>query len=249
MEQQKKKGTGKKALWGVLLAIGAIVLLLAAMGGTILIQQSLRPARPTAAPTAEPTATPEPTPMPDRRYDAEQPLSFTPALEQLGLSADEIETYGEENFGAEYWIDLTPADFRGSVIRHIGLGYSYAVYDGAYYRLGEGDDGKGLVDVLVCDLNDDGEQDLLYSYHFGYGGDAEAKIGWLDPQTGDGCLSQFGLLGGYLALSEENGAYYVWRCTRVVDETGSFALHFQARIGEVIEHDGKLYLLLDGVAS
>jgi len=243
MEQNKKQGN--KGLRTLLIVLGAIALLLAAMAGTILIQRSVLSARRTNAATAVPTETPAPTPIPDRSYDAQKPLTFAPDVERLGLSADEIESYGAENFAPDYWIDLTPDGFDGAVIRHIGLGYSYAVVGDAYYRLGEGDDGKGLVDAVACDLNADGETDLLYTYHFGSGADAESKVGWFDPVTGTGERSQFGLLGAFLALSEEDGAYYVYRCTRAVDENGSFALHFVSRIGEVIEHAGKLYLMLD----
>ena len=242
---ERKQPKIPKWLYVLLIVLGALLLLLLAMGGTILIQQSLRPARATAAPTAVPTETPAPTPVPDRSYDAEEPIAFQPDLTKLGLSEDEIEDYGAENFDAAYWIDLTPDGFSGSVIRHIGLGYSYAIRDGAYYRLGEGDDGKGVVDVVLCDLNLDGEQDLLYTYHFGTGADAESKVGWLDPATGEGDLSQFGTLGAYLALSMEGDACCLWRCTRTVDENGSFALHFENRIGEIVEQSGRLYLMLD----
>ena len=243
MEKTKQKMP--RWLFVVLVVLGAIALLLAAMGGTILIQQGMRPARATATPTAAPTATPAPTPIPDRSYDAEQPIAFLPEPDKLGMTAEEIADYGEENLDAAFWVDLTPAGFSGSVIRHIGLGYSYAIYDGTYYRLGEGDDGKGVVDVVLCDLNYDGEQDLLYTYHFGTGADAESKVGWLDPVTGKSDLSQFGVLGDYLALSAEGDAYYLYRCTRTVDENGSFALHFMDRIGEVVESSGRLYLMLD----
>ena len=242
---EKKPKNGKKVLITVALILGGIALLLAAMGATVLIQQSLRPAKPTAAPTAVPTATPEPTPIPDRSYDAQKPLSFMPDLSKLGKDGEEIAVYSEDGPTADEWIDLSPEGCSGRVIRHIGLGYSYAVYDGEYYRLGEGRDGKGLLDVVLCDLNEDGEEDLLYTYHFGTGADAESKVGWFDPQTGEGDLSDFGMLGAFLALSEEDGVYYLYRCTRAVDENGSFALHFTDRVGEIVEQGGKLYLMLD----
>ena len=127
---------------------------------------------------------------------------------------------------------------------HIGLGYSYLVLDGDYYRLGEGDDGKGVLDVILCDLNYDGEWDVLYTYHFGHGDGTQAKVGWFDLAARTGVLSPFGTAGDYLALNEEDGAYILYRCERAVDENGGFALTFTDRLGEVIEQNGGLFLLL-----
>ena len=115
------------------------------------------------------------------------------------------------------WIDLTPEGFSGAVIRNIAVGYSYVVLDGAYYRLGEGDDGKGLIDAVLCDLNGDDEEDLLYTYHFGTKEDGETKVGWFDCAEKTNAVSSFGMRNDYLAICEENGAYAVYRCSRAVD--------------------------------
>ena len=250
MENSKHKKTKglPKAVTVLLLILGGLALLLLAMGGTILVQQSLRPQKATPRPTALPTDTPAPTPLPDRSYDADKHPAFTPDLSKLGMSADEIDNYGAESFTPEYWLDITPDDLKAAtgaaVIRHIGLGYSYVVLGGEYYRLGEGDDGKGVLDVILCDLNLDDEPDMLYTYHFGYGDAAQSKVGWFDFSTRTGVLSPFGTMGDFLALREEDGAYMVYRCARAVDENGGFALTFLDRIGEVIEQSDELFLLL-----
>ena len=241
MEQPSKK---KRPLRAVLFVLGAIVLLLVAMGGTILIQQSLRPARATAVPTAEPTETPEPTPLPDRSYDSERKPAFVPELDKLGMTDDEIEAYGEEFLAPEYWLDITPDDLRAAtgadVIRHIGLGYSYLVLDGTYYR-----HGKGVLDVLLTDLNNDGTPDMLYTYHFGVSTDAQTKVGWFDFATLHGQLSPFGMQQDFLALNAEGDAIVLYRCTRFVDENGGFALHFTDRLGELVEQSDRLYLMME----
>ena len=250
MENSKHKKTKglPKAVTVLLLILGGLALLLLAMGGTILVQQSLRPQKATPRPTAVPTDTPAPTPLPDRSYDADRHPDFVPDLSKLGMSADEIDNYGAESFTPEFWLDITPDDLKAAtgaaVIRHIGLGYSYVVLDGEYYRLGEGDDGKGVLDVILCDLNLDDEPDMLYTYHFGYGDAAQSKVGWFDFSTRTGVLSPFGTMGDFLALREEDGAYMVYRCARAVDENGGFALTFLDRIGEVIEQSDELFLLL-----
>lgn len=246
----EKKPTKKRknALRTLLFVVGALALLLLSMAVTIGIQQCMRPQKPVVT-TEAPTETPEPTPLPDRSYDSRKKPSFMPELDKLGLSDDELASYGEEYFMPENWLDITPDDLKNAVgctvIRHIGLGYSYIVQEGAYYRLGEGDDGKGVLDVLLSDLNDDGEPDVLYTYHFGTGYDAQTKIGWFDFATLSGKLSPFGMQRDFLALNAEDGAYCVYRCTRFVDEEGGFALHFTDRIGEVVEQSGELYLMLE----
>ena len=246
-KSKKTKGL-PKAITVLLFILGGLTLLLLAMGGTILVQQSLRPAKATPRPTAIPTDTPGPTPLPNRSYDADRHPAFAPDLDKLGLSAEEIENDGAESFAAENWLDITPPELQSaadaSVIRHIGLGYSYLVLDGDYYRLGEGDDGKGVLDVILCDLNYDGEGDVLYTYHFGHGDGTQAKVGWFDLAARTGVLSPFGTAGDYLALNEEDGAYILYRCERAVDENGGFALTFTDRLGEVIEQNGGLFLLL-----
>jgi hypothetical protein len=243
MENKQKKGM--KPLHMLLLVLGGILLLALAMGATILIQQAARTKRPAAIATPEPTATPEATPIPDRSYAVLENPAFVPELDKLGLTEAELDYFGEENFAPEMWVDLTPDGFSGAVIRNIAVGYSYVVLDGSYYRLGEGSDGKGVLDVLLCDLNADDEPDLLYTYHFGTTEDGETKVGWFDCVDRRSVVSSFGMQKAYLALSEEDGAYLVYRCTRSVDETGAFALHFTDRIGEILEKGGELYLMME----
>lgn len=238
-----------KPLKVVLWIAGGLALLLLTMAVTILIQQLFRPSQPAALPTESPTATPEPTPVPDRSYDSSSRPSFEPDTTRLGMSSEEIESYGEEYLSSEYWLDITPEELAQStgcsVIRHTKLGYSYIVWNGDYYRLGEGDDGKGVLDVILCDLNADDQPDILYTYHFGTGSDAQTKVGWFDFSAKTSILSPFGMQRDFIALNQENGSCILYRCTRTVDENGGFALHFTDRIGEVIEQSDSLYLMLD----
>ncbi len=228
---------------------GAVLLLLLSMGVTTWIQHRARAAsKPPQSVTEAPTETPEPTPMPDRFYDGLRNPAFEPDVTKLGISDDEIESYDEDVFLPQYWMDMTPEDMDESigctVIRHMGLGYSYVIYEGNYYRIGEGDDGKGLLDIILSDLNGDEKPDLLYTYHFGAGTDAQTKVGWFDLSTSAEKVSSFGIREGFAMLCEEEGSYVLYRCERSVDEQFSAILQFGDRIGEIVEQMDALYLLI-----
>lgn len=233
----------------LLYIIGAVLLLVLSMGVTVGIQQCARSrnAKPKTV-TEAPTATPEPTPKPDRFYDGLHNPTFEPDLTKLGISEEEILSYDEDCFLPQYWMDMTPAEMDESigcsVLRHMGLGYSYVVYGGEYYRLGEGDDGKGLLDVILSDLNGDEKPDLLYTYHFGAGADALTKVGWFDLETCTETVSAFGLKDGFAMLNAEEGSYVIYRCERSVDEQFGVLLQYREKIGEIVEQMGTLYLLI-----
>ena len=247
MEQQKsnwKKLIGKGA-FVVICIIVAILLLAGAIVGTIAVQRCASGAgnRQTAAPTA----TPEPTPIPQRLYSAENHLTETPPLEQLGITEGHLEDFIADLEDPTHWIVLTPEgaeDF--SIIRSIDIGCSFVVQDGQYYRLGEGEDGKGVVDVILTDLNWDDSPDLLYTYHFGANEDECSKVGWFDLTTHTSVLSEFSLKKGFLALEEEEEAFVLYRAARDADlDTGTFGLNLIERLGEVTEHEGRLLLMLE----
>ena len=240
-----------KSIKVLLYIAGAILLLLFSIAVTIGIQQCARSAnRKPQTVTEAPTETPEPTPKPDRFYDGLHNPPFEPDVTKLGISDDEIESYDEDCFLPQYWMDMTPADLKESadcsVIRHMGLGYSYVVYGGNYYRLGEGDDGKGLLDVIVSDLNGDEVPDLLYTYHFGAGTDAQTKVGWFDLETCTQIVSSFGIRDGFAMLNTEEGIYALYRCERIVDEQFSVTLQYGDKLGEIVEQMDALYLLISG---
>lgn len=46
---------------------------------------------------------------------------------------------------------------------------SYLLYEGTLYTLGTGFGGLGIVDIITCDLDDNGKKELLYSYSWGSG--------------------------------------------------------------------------------
>ena len=133
-----------------------------------------------------------------------------------------------------------------AVIRSIDLGCSYVVEDGEYYRLGEGEDGKGVVDVLLTDLDLDDVPDLLYTYHFGANEDTVSKVGWFRFSTHTSALSAFAQRDGFLSLAEEDGIYVLYRAIRDVDlDTGTFGLTLVERLGELTEVMGGIELVLD----
>ena len=244
MEQQKPK---KKLRWLVTLLciLAAIALLCGTVALTISMRRSCKAANaPAAKATASPS--PEPTAIPDRAYETgvDAP-AFAPDLTKLGMSELEIDEYGAEYLAQEYWLDITPDGAEGfAVIRHVGTGYSYVVQDDAYYRLGEGVDGKGALDVLLCDLDYNGTPDLLYTYNFGSNEDVCSKVGWFDLDTHASVLSAFALPNGYLGLAKEQGVYLLYRATRTTDGNNGFALHFETPIGELMESGGDLFLNL-----
>lgn len=60
---------------------------------------------------------------------------------------------------------------------------SFLVCGDDVYPLGIGFGGLGLVDALLCDLDENGAYELLYTYSWG-SGLHRSHLGWLDPQTG-----------------------------------------------------------------
>ena len=200
---------------------------------------------------AETTPTPEPTPLPDRVYSADKNPPFAPSLEALDIAQGHLDDYAELLSDATHWIDLTPEGAEGfTVIRSIDLGYSYVVENGNYYRLGEGSDGKGVVDVILTDLDLDDEPDLLYTYHFGANENAYSKIGWFRFTTHTSSLSGFAQKDGFLSLSEEDGNYILYRAVRDADlDTGTFGLTLTERLGEITETMGRIELIMDPVPT
>lgn len=244
---EKQTATWKKLLgkgaFVVVCIIVAILLLAGAIVGTIALQRCSKGGRP----VAEATPTPEPTPVPQRLYSAEKHLSETPPLEKLGITEGHLEDFIADLSDPTHWIVLTPEGAKGfEVIRSIDIGCSFVVQNGQYYRLGEGEDGKGVVDVILTDFNWDDNPDLLYTYHFGANEDEVSKVGWFDLITHESILSDFSLKKGFLALEEEEDAFVLYRAARDADlETGTFGLNLIQKLGEVTESDGRLLLLLE----
>ena len=248
-EQQEKKKSGavKTVLSKGAFVVSCIVVAVLLLVGAVLVTLRLRRGCNPTQVAAEATPTPAPTPLPDRLYPADKKPAAAPLPENLDLSEDRIESLGEELTDLEYWIDLTPEGAEGfSVIRSIDLGCSYVVEDGEYYRLGEGEDGKGVVDVLLTDLDFDDEPDLLYTYHFGANEDKFSKVGWFRFTTHTSSLSGFSQKDGFLSLLEENGNYILFRAIRDADlDTGTFGLTLTERLGEITESWGRIKLTLD----
>ena len=246
--EQKTNPKWKKVLSKGAFVVSCIVISVLLLGGAAyLTLRVMRACRSGSGQTAEATPTPEPTPLPDRVYFADKNPSAAPPLDKLDLPEGHLEDYADALRDATHWIDLTPEGAQGfTVIRSIDLGCSYVVENGEYYRLGEGEDGKGVVDVILTDLDLDDEPDLLYTYHFGANEDALSKVGWFRFDTHTSSLSGFAQKDGFLSLIEENGNYILFRAVRDVDyETGTFGLTLTERLGEITEVLGNIELIMD----
>ncbi len=246
MEQKQpnwKKVLGKGAFVVSCIVIAAL-LLFGAVYFTLRVRRGCT-TRPVE--TVQATPTPEPTPLPDRVYSADRHPEIAPPLDRLDISDAHIEDYGELLRDPTRWIELTPEGAESfTIVRSIDLGCSYLVEDGVYYRLGEGDDGKGVVDVLLTDLDLDDEPDLLYTYHFGANEDTFSKVGWFRFDTHTSVLSDFSQKDGFFSLVEEDGNYILYRAIRDADlDTGTFGLTLTERLGEITEVMGQIALIMD----
>ena len=250
MEQQPKSNW-KKVLSKGAFVVSCIVIAVALIGGagylTLRLMRSCRSNGPTQT---QATPTPEPTPVPGHSYYT-QKLDEAPPLELLDIDAGHLEEYSEDLRLPENWLDMTKADTEGfHIIRSVVLGSSYLVQDGQYYRLGEGADGKGLLDYYVTDLDFDDEPDLLYTFHYGANEDNYSKVGWFRFDTHTSVISEFAQRDGYLALIEEDGNFILCRADRAVDEdAATFGLTVTERLGEIAEISGRLMLILDPVPT
>lgn len=246
MEQQNK-GTWKKVFSKGAFAVVCIIVAVLLLVGAAYLTLRLRRSCARGSAVSEATPTPAATPLPDRVYPAEKKPAVLPPLEKLNISAGHLEDYTEALTDLEYWIDLTPDGAEGyTVVRNWALGCSFVEENGEYYRLGEGEDGKGVVDVLAIDLDFDGEKDLLYTYNYGANEDVYSKVGWFRFDTHESVFSDFAQRDGFLSLVEEDGIYWLFRAVRDADlETGTFGLTLTERLGEITESDGRILLLMD----
>ena len=232
-----------KGVFVVVCILAALLLLAGAIYGTYRVQRCMKGEKVVASPTP----TPEPTPVPQRLYSADRHLTEAPPLDKLHINEGHIEDFTEELSDPTHWIVLTPNGAEGfEVIRSIDIGCTFLVQDGEYYRLGEGENGKGAVDVILTDFDCNDEPDLLYTYHFGANEEERSKVGWFDLNTHRSVLSDFSLMNGFLALEETDESYVLYRAERNADlDTGSFGLNLTERLGEVTEEDGRILLMIE----
>ncbi len=245
--QEKKPSVWKKMLGKGAFVVSCIVIAVLVIAGTLYLSlRIMRGCGRSGKGTTQPTSTPEPTPVPSHQVYTVK-MDEAPPLDALGLNDGHLEEYSLLLADPENWLDMTKEDTEGfRIIRSAVLGCSYLVQDGQYYRLGEGEDGKGLLDYYVTDLNLDDVPDLLYTYHFGANEETFSKVGWFDFATHRNVMSDFSQRDGYLALVEENGNYILCRADRIVDEELlTFGLTVTERLGEITEIGGKITLILD----
>jgi hypothetical protein len=255
MEQTQEPKTGKdaknvvkKGAFVVICIVVAVLLLIATVLGTLKLLPKIK--QGCRGGSSQATPTPEPTPVPAIPYIADKNPPYAPPIDKLDLTEAHAEEYAEYLSDATRWIDMTPDGAVGyMVIRSIDLGVSYVVKDGEYYRLGEGEDGKGVLHLIETDMNGDDVPDLLYTYHFGANEDQLSKVGWFDfadPTPKKKALSGFALHDGFLVVVEEDGEYVLLRAERTADiETGSFGLTPTERIGVIVETAGGIFLIME----
>ncbi len=234
-----------KRTW-LLILLGVVIFLVLFLAVTLATVYTARQRELNATPTPTniPTASPTPTPLPN--YHA---LSFDPDLSRMeGMNAAAQE-HGAELSGA-FWVDLTPAD--GAVpgytlFRHVELGYSFLLLpDGRYLRLGERSEGCGVVNALFADLDADDRPELVYAYTAEHEDGPAARVGWLDLGTLENRPASFLLKNGTLALLEEDGKLLLYRAAlHNTDSRGFYAIDFTARLGELVERDGALFLEIE----
>lgn len=237
---KKILGKGAFVVACIVIAVGVIV------GALFVSLKVMKGCGRSGRGTAQATPTPVPTPVPSHQVYTTK-MDEAPPIDRLGLDAGHLEEYSMLLTDPDNWLDMTREDIKGfRIIRSVVLGCSYIVEDGNYYRLGEGVDGKGLLDFYLTDLDMDDEPDLLYTYHYGANEDTYAKVGWFNFATHENVMSDFAQRDGFLALIEENGNYILCRADRAVDEDAqTFGLTVTERLGEIIEIDGRVTLLLD----
>ncbi len=249
--QQKTPSKWKKVFGKGAFVVSCIVIAVLVIGGAFLLSLRLmRGCGKSGKGASQPTPTPEPTPVPSHQVYTVK-MDEAPPIDALGLNDGHLEEYGPELLLAENWLDMTRPGMEGfRIIRSAVLGCSYIVEDGQYYRLGEGEDGKGLLDFYLTDLNMDDVPELLYTYHFGANEDTFSKVGWFDFATHRNVTSDFSQRDGFLALIEENGNYILCRADRIVDEDLlTFGLTVTERLGEITEIGGQITLILDPPAT
>ncbi len=245
METRKKKkkrgNTALMILCGVMLLIIVVLVML-------LMAKNRAAGKPAVqdAPTAEPTASAPA--VVDRNYDAGTPITFEPPLDALGIPDALIED-NQDSFTAAYFVDVTPADIRAAgatLIRHTLFDFVFLCYDGAYYYLGESWDGHGLMDAALCDLDFDDQYEILYTYATGTGSEYTAKVGWFDLTARTNTVAPVsGTERNFAIVADGLYSMRLYNAKRTDGATeGGYVLTLGDPIGELVEQEGSLKLLL-----
>lgn len=242
----KKKRHLDKRTVGIVLLIELGTVLLAVLAAFILIKterRRLMPGRSATVYATAPAETPAPTPLPNFHAPEKDPDP-----DVLRIPESVREEYPDA-LTAAYWVDITPEGMDGyTLLRHISLGMSYLVRpDGTALRLGEQSEGCGAVGALYLDLDGDEKSELLYTYTVTGEDGTACALAWLDPETGEQQTAPFMLERGTWALRSEDGCAILYTAELVsTDSLGYYELTPGRDIGEVIERDGKLALLVAG---
>lgn len=241
-QKQKNSPIWRKVLSKGAFVVSCIVIAVLLIGGAAYLTLRLMRGCRSGGNTAAPSPTPVPTPVPGHVVYLKT-LEEAPPLDRLGLNDGHLEEYTQDLLLPENWLDMTQDESQGfRIIRSMVLGCSYLIMDGEYYRLGEGEDGKGLLDYCVVDLDMDDEPELLYTYHYGSDDDTYTKVGWFSFATHENVMSDFSQKNGYLAIIQEDSNYILCRADRFVDpDTFCFGLTVTERLGEIMEIGKVIY--------
>lgn len=96
----------------------------------------------------------------------------------------------------EDWYNITPAfiadnsDF--SIFKNVTDTYTYILYDGTAYDIGECFGGFGMTSMALADLNKDGAYELYYTFSFGSGLHI-SSIGYFDPASKEVTILEYAL--------------------------------------------------------
>lgn len=241
--QKKKKRLDKRTV-GIVLLIELGLLVFLALAAFVLIKTEKArqlPKRTETTWSTVPEETPAATPLPN--FHAPE---TAPDAQALGIR-ESVRAENPGAFGAEYWVDITPEGMEGyTVLRHISLGMSYLIRpDGSSVSLGEESEGCGAVSALYLDLDGDESYELLYTYTVTGENGTGCAVGWLDLATGRQQTAPFRLSKGTWALRSEEGCAILYTATLSSTESlGYYELVPGTDIGEVIEQEGALTLLV-----
>jgi hypothetical protein len=182
------------------------------------------------------------------RGDKEGVLEFLALLETL---AGQGQLPGGE-CTYETCFHVTPAviagRFAGRIFKCSDTFASYLMYEGRVYLLGHYFGGVGVMDIKLCDLNQDGQPELLYTYSFG-SGVHRSMIGHFDP------VSRRETMPGYvywnhdmMLIQNEDGSFSLYHADITLQRPAGMDLVAGPRLADIVYIDGEI-TVVEGQAA
>lgn len=147
------------------------------------------------------------------------------------------------------WYNVTPEEVfektGGQIFKSSETCASFFLYEGGLYRLEEWFGGLGIVDIKVCDLDQDGEYELLYTYSWG-SGLHRSHVGHFDLKTKKQTELGFVHLNEDMMLAENpDGSFSLYEARIEWGEVAliDFDLIARRHLGDVIYKDGELSMI------